>query len=211
MMATVGSSDGSLRSTASPRTRRRNGPSTYRFINTSRHSSWTGKSSIATSARPSRPDGCRVPDDAASPSPERWRNLRRGHWKGKGPPAARERERLRRARGPLWRLLNLADAEPAEVDVLGAVPAEGGDGAAPGDRHRRVAGAASARVAAEAAVIRQIVDLRPRHAVGVVVQPQLHLPHRLAGDDHVAHDRLEPDPAAHDRARRLRVGRVAIA
>src|SRR5438445_11018455 len=89
MMATVGSSDGSLRSTASPRTRRRNGQRTYRFIRTSRHNSWTGKSSIATSGS-TRPRPALV-GFRTTPPPllERGRNVRRQATKGKGLPALR--------------------------------------------------------------------------------------------------------------------------
>src|SRR5438132_3382475 len=160
MMATVGSSDGSLRSTASPRTRRRNGPRTYRFIRTSRHNSWTGKSSIATSGstRP-RPDTCRVPDDAASP-PRARKERASATDEGQGaacPPSRAIRARKSRCSGT--GLLDFADGQPAEVDVLRAVPAEGGDRTTPGDGHGGSAGAARARVAAVGTVIRHFVDL----------------------------------------------------
>src|SRR5215470_14638721 len=160
MMATVGSNPGSVRSTASPRMRRRNGPRTYRFMRTSRHSSWTGKSSIATSGSPCpAPRSCRVLNDAASP-PECEGNLRPGATKGKGQPAHVLGEEG---------LLDLADAQPAEVDVGGAVPAEGGDRTAPGDGHGHRVRAAQARIAAVGAVVGQLVDLRPGDAIGVVV------------------------------------------
>src|SRR5207302_8216545 len=73
-------------------------------------------------------------------------------------------------------LVDLADAQPTEVDVLRAVPAEGGDRTAPGDRHPGGARAARARIASKRSVVRHVVDLRPGDAVGAGVQPQLH-PH----------------------------------
>src|SRR5690606_22722659 len=105
-------------------------------------------------------------------------------WRGRGQPgcprpsitrpAAARRGGRRRPRAPTGseRRRNLADREPLEVDVGGAVPAEGRERTAPGDGHA-VPAAALGVIAAPVAGVDHVVDLLEVLAVGVVVEPDL--------------------------------------